>query len=93
MEFEEDSDSYPDAESVKTHEICATIIPFNIKGKDFSDLTGALPQKSSRGNLYVMVMYDYDRNAILDKPIKNRHSETICDAFLKVHKVLKARGN
>ena len=92
MEVEEDSDFYPEAETVKTHELCATIIPFNIKRKGFSDLTGALPHKSSRGKFYVMVMYDYDSNEILNEPIKNRQTATILDAFLKIHKVLKARG-
>ena len=56
---------------MKTYELCVTIISFNIKIKVFSDLTGAFPHKSSRGNLYVMVMYDYDSNAILSEPIKN----------------------
>ena len=45
VEVEEDSHFYPDAESVKTHELCATIITFNIKIKGFSDLTGAFPHK------------------------------------------------
>ena len=40
-----------------------------------------------------MVVYDYDRNAILSKPIKNRKAETMQYAFLKIHKVLKARGS
>ena len=39
-----------------------------------------------------MVMYDYDSNAILAEPIKNRQAATIRDAFLKVQKVLKAIG-
>ena len=78
---------------MKTHEICATLIPFNLKRKGFSDFTGAFPHKSSRGNFYVMYMYDYDSNEILDKPIKNRQEATTRDAFLKVHKVLKARGS
>ena len=59
---------------VKTHEFCATIIPLDIKKKCFSDLTGASPQNSIRGNLYVIALYDYDSNAILAKPIKiGRH--------------------
>ena len=40
-----------------------------------------------------MVMYDYDSNAIMSEPIKKSQAETIRDTFLKVHKVLKARGN
>ena len=55
--------------AIFTHELCATIIPFNTKIKGFSDLTGAFPHKSSKGNLYFMVMYDYDRNAIMSEPI------------------------
>ena len=39
-----------------------------------------------------MVMYEYDSNSILAEPIKNRQAETIRNAFLKIHKVLKARG-
>ena len=90
VDFEEDRDFYPGAESVKTHELCATIIPFNINKKGFSNLAGAFPQKSNRGNLYVMVVYDYDSNIILAEPIKDRQAATILDVFLKTHKVLKA---
>ena len=68
--FEEDRYFYPDIETVNTHELCANIIPFNIKIKGFNDLTGAFPHNSSRGNLYFIVLYDYDSSAILAKPIK-----------------------
>ena len=40
-----------------------------------------------------MVMYDYDSNSILSEPIINRLAEIILHVFLKVHKVLKARGS
>ena len=93
MEVEEDSKFYLDAETVTTNELCATIIPFNIKRKGFSDLNGAFPHKSNMGNLYVMVMYDNGRNEILSEPINNRQTATICDVFFKIHKVLKARGS
>ena len=78
---------------MKTHELCETFTPFNIKGKGFRNLTGNFPHKSSRGNLYVMIMYDNDSNEILAEPIKHRQAATIRDALLKVHKVLKARGS
>ena len=39
-----------------------------------------------------MVMYDYDINKILTEPIKNRQASSIHNAFLKIHKFLKARG-
>ena len=93
VENEEDRYFYPDAEPVNTHEICATIICFNLNRECFSDFTSAFPHKSSRGHLYVMVMQDYDSNEILAEPIKNRQVATIHDTFLKVHKVLKAIGS
>ena len=93
MEVKKNRYFYPDTVSMKTHELCATMIPFNLKRKRFSDLTGAFPQKASRGYLYVLVMYDYNRNTILAVPFKNKKAENIRDAFLRVHKVLKARVN
>ena len=44
--------------------------PVQYQEKGFIDLTGAFPHNSRRGNLYVMVVYDYDSNTILSKPIK-----------------------
>ena len=40
-----------------------------------------------------MVVYDFDSNMIIDKPIKNRQAATTCDEFLKMHRILKPRGN
>ena len=56
-------------DSVKTHKVCATIIPFNNNSKGFSDITGYLPHKNSRENFYVMVVYDFGSTAILAGPI------------------------
>ena len=70
VEVEEDRDFYPESETVKAHELCATIGPFSLNRKGFSDITGAFPHKSSRGHLYVMVLYDYDSNEILAEPKK-----------------------
>ena len=78
VEVEEDSNFYLDAETLKTNDLCATITSFNLNTKVFSDLIGALPHKSSRGNFYVMVMYDYDSNAIMAEPIKKgRHQPSV----------------
>ena len=78
---------------MKTHDLCATSIPFNIKTKVFRYLTVAFPHKSIRGNLYVMFMFYYDSNAILSKTIKYRQASTICDSFINIHKILKLRGS
>jgi hypothetical protein len=39
--------------------------------KSYSNLTGKFPVHSSHGNLYVLVFYLYDSNAILVEPLKN----------------------
>ena len=59
----------------------------------YNDLTGAYPHKSSRGNQYIFVLYDYDENAILTQPIKNRQAATIHNAWLSLHQVLQRSGN
>ena len=41
--------------------------------------------------MYVVVVYEYDSNAILAEPIKNSQAETIRDVFRKIYRVLKAR--
>jgi hypothetical protein len=40
--------------------------------KSYSDLTGRFPLHSTQGNLYVLVLYLYDANAILIEPLRNR---------------------
>ena len=45
--------------------------PVDLSGQIFTDETGRFPRVSSRGNMSVMVMYDYDSNAILTEPLKN----------------------
>ena len=45
------------------------------------DLTGKLPHTISRGNKYLVVVYDYDLNAIVFEPIKTRQSKEKLEAF------------
>ena len=74
FDIEESKYFYPITMSVKTHKVCATIIPSNTKKKNFSYLTVTFPHKSIRGNLYVMVVYYFGSNTILAKPIKKQAS-------------------
>ena len=43
-----------------------------ITGKIYTDQTGRFPVTSSKGSKYLMVLYDYDSNAILSEPLKSR---------------------
>jgi hypothetical protein len=59
------------------------------EGKSYSDLTGRFPVQSELGNLYVLVLYAYDANAILVEPLKNRSDAE----QLRAYKVIIKRAN
>ena len=69
-----------------------TIRCMAISGKLFSDQTGIPPNKSSRGNQYIMVAYDQDSNAILAQPIKTRSDRELLKAMAAIYMYLKERG-
>ena len=54
----------------KSNEFYAKII--DLTRKIYSDQTGRFPVQSSRGNKYIMVVYDHDSNVILTKALKSR---------------------
>ncbi len=56
----------------RTHSVFVTIMKATDLRKSYSDQTGKFPVQSSRGHNYVMVMYEYDSNAILSTPLKSR---------------------
>ena len=58
-------DQYKAVNSVgKTGECYFTITPTAETGKIFSDQTGRFTATSSKGNKYMMIMYDYNSNSI-----------------------------
>jgi hypothetical protein len=61
-------------------------------GQILPDQTGIFPVVSSKGNKYIMVLYDYDSNAILAKPIKDRTAPELLKAFQLMEQELVARG-
>jgi hypothetical protein len=56
---------------VKTQFVYAATID---AGQIYTDQTGRFPVVLSKGNKYIMILYDYDSNAILAQPIKDRTS-------------------
>ena len=79
--------NFPTKIQNKTNNIFATIADtksiITQDKKAFMDLTGRFPHRSSRGNQYIVVVYDYDSNAILCEPIKSRQAKDIFTAFKK----------
>jgi hypothetical protein len=58
----------------------------------YTDQTVCFPVIYSKGNKYIMVLYEYDDNAILADPIKNRTSPELLRAFQATEEKLTARG-
>ncbi|GFH47516.1 hypothetical protein CTEN210_03991 [Chaetoceros tenuissimus] len=88
-----DTDFLPEQETKRTHECFVTIEKYDeLNGKSYSDLTGRFPIPSSRGNEYIVVIYDYDANAILAEAIPNRQAATIRDATIKMLDKLTTGG-
>jgi hypothetical protein len=92
---DDDNDTFPTSETPnsKTHEASAILIPFESKSTAYGDLTGKFPHKSSRGNQYLLVIYDYDSNAILAEPLKNKTAGEITKAWLNIHAKLENHGS
>ena len=75
-----------------TANFCYTTI-FEPTGKVYSDQTGNFQYVSSKGNNSLVIMYDYDSNAILAEPISNRKAATILSATKKLHDILRRKGH
>jgi hypothetical protein len=61
-------------------------------GQIYTDETGIFPVVSSKVNKYIMILYDYDSNAILAQPTKNRTAPELLRAFQFMEHELVARG-
>ena len=72
-----------------THQILASI---EHVGRVYTDQTGRFPVTSSSGHKYICILYAYDANAILAKPIKSRTGTDILRAYTKMHKYLTQWG-
>ena len=88
----DDLDQFPKKEK-KSKTIFSKIKPYSQREMAQGDFTGRFPFKSSRGNEYIYIVYDYDSNAILAEPITNRQAKTITEALLKIYKRISKNGH
>jgi hypothetical protein len=80
----------PDLDNgIKTQFIYAATID---AGQINADQTGRFPVVSSKGNKYIMILYDYDSNEILAQPIKDRAASELLKSFQVIEQELVARG-
>jgi hypothetical protein len=74
---------------IKTQFVYAATID---SGQIYTDQTGIFPVVSSKGNKYIMILYDYESNSIFAKPIKDRTAPELLNAFQVMEQALVARG-
>jgi hypothetical protein len=55
--------------------------------KKNTDLTGRFTVISSRGNVCLMVLYEYDENAIMAEPIKSNKAAELLRSFQVMEKI------
>jgi hypothetical protein len=74
---------------IKTQFVYAATID---AGQIYTDQTGRFPVVLSKGNTYIMILYDYDSNAILSQPIKDRTAPELLKEFQIMEQEVVARG-
>ena len=85
-------DKQPISESPneRTHQVFAAV--YNTTGEIANDQTGKFPTTSSRGQKYVLILYDYDSNSILAKTMRNRSDTEHLRVYNSLHQYLVKRG-
>ena len=69
--------------------MCAVV---NATDKIYSDLIGKFPVQFTLGNKYILVVYNYDFNAILAEPLRDKSSAEISWAHQVIYTYLTNRG-
>jgi hypothetical protein len=85
-------DAFPESIDTTTHQACASLMTFTSKETAYDDLTGRFPNISARGNQYLLIVYDYDSNAILVEPLKNKTAGEIKRSWIELNNILRSRG-
>ena len=64
--------------SIRTHWVYME--PIELTGQIYSDQTGKFPITSSRVSKYIMIVYDFDSNAILYELLKSKNKHELIRA-------------
>jgi hypothetical protein len=87
------ADMHPPPTPDKTNSVLAAIGLADVHNHVIcTDLTGAFPVTSQAGNKYMLIVYDYDSNAIVVEAMKNRSDVEALRAYANVYALLTARG-
>jgi hypothetical protein len=77
----------------RTHSAFLTIMKTTDLRKSYSDQTGKFPVQSFCGYNYVMVLYEYDSNAVLSTPLKTRTAGELTKAWTELYSKLQVNGH
>jgi hypothetical protein len=86
---QDDDDINPLGSEEKTHLVFAVILDH---GQVYTDLTGAFPTQSSRGNNGLIICYSYDANYIRPITMKSKSGAEWVRAFGVVFEEMTAKG-
>jgi hypothetical protein len=84
----EDTTVTPSGNGYKTHFVYDVVID---QGQLYTDLTGRFPQRSSKCNWYVMVVYSFDCNYIKPVAMKSKSASEWLKSFGGIFQELKSR--
>ena len=85
-------DSFPEKIDTNTLNNVYCIIPVPQKNI-YTNLTGGYPRQLSRGHNYIFILYNYDINAIMSKPLKDCQVESIIETWKAGHVRLTKNGH
>ena len=88
---EEKLDMTPSPEE-KNGYVPITFLSVDNNGTVYTDLTVKFPVASISGHKYVMVLYHYDSNGIIFRPMKNRINIEAMRVYKDMYEYLKARN-
>ena len=73
------------------HNVYANFIDVRKEGTIYTDPTGRFPTTSSWGMNYILIVYVYNCNAILARPMKNRSSKETIKVYKEIYRYLELR--
>lgn len=72
----------------KTNKVFASYLATDTEGVMYTDLKGKFPVTSIDGYKYILVLYHYDTNVILTKPLRNRSDQETLRAYKELYNEL-----
>ena len=92
--FDIDEDFFPNSSSsnVRIYAVAYLLVHPDGITTGYVDLTDRFPKRSSQGNKYILVGYQYDANAIQASPIKDRTASSIINVWEAMHNQFKLLG-